>query len=147
MGNAIKVSPKYGLNPTIPVCFWCGKERGEIALMGRMGMRGSMRIWKPLDMRLSTLSRAMSVKRKWQRVLRLWRLRQLRMSIAPPQFAAEHILPEGMSWRIRMRLKDGLVTNPLPLVERLFLNPLFSRKCLCREMSVNGTITNLLCRC
>ena len=37
MGNAIKVSPKYGLNPTIPVCFWCGKERGEIALMGRMG--------------------------------------------------------------------------------------------------------------
>lgn len=33
----IKISPRYGLNPTIPVCFWCGEERGEIALMGRIG--------------------------------------------------------------------------------------------------------------
>lgn len=37
MSNGIKLSPKYGLNPTMPVCFWCGKERGEIALMGRIG--------------------------------------------------------------------------------------------------------------
>ena len=35
--NNIMVSPKYGLNPTIPVCFWCGEERQEIALMGRIG--------------------------------------------------------------------------------------------------------------
>lgn len=33
----IKISPKYGLNPTIPVCFWCGEERNEIALMGHIG--------------------------------------------------------------------------------------------------------------
>lgn len=37
MSNGIKLSPKYGVNPTIPVCFWCGKERGEIALMGHIG--------------------------------------------------------------------------------------------------------------
>lgn len=37
MSNEIKVSPRYGLNPTISICFWCGKERGEIALMGRIG--------------------------------------------------------------------------------------------------------------
>ena len=35
--NSIKLSPRYGVNPTIPVCFWCGKERGEIALMGHIG--------------------------------------------------------------------------------------------------------------
>lgn len=33
----IQLSPKYGVNPTIPVCFWCGEERGEIALLGRIG--------------------------------------------------------------------------------------------------------------
>ena len=36
MGKGIKISPKYGVNPTIPVCFWCGKQKNEIALMGRM---------------------------------------------------------------------------------------------------------------
>lgn len=35
--GGIKLSPKYGVNPTIPVCFWCGKEKNEIALMGRVG--------------------------------------------------------------------------------------------------------------
>lgn len=35
--NGIKLSPKYGVNPTIPVCFWCGKERNEVALMGLVG--------------------------------------------------------------------------------------------------------------
>lgn len=37
MSDGIKLSKKYGLNPTIPICFWCGKERGEIALMGHIG--------------------------------------------------------------------------------------------------------------
>ncbi len=39
MNNSIKLSPQYGLNPTIPVCFWCGKEKSEIALMGHIGDR------------------------------------------------------------------------------------------------------------
>ena len=34
---SIRLSPKYGLNPTMPVCFWCGQEKGEIALLGRLG--------------------------------------------------------------------------------------------------------------
>lgn len=37
MSNSIKFSPKYGVNPTISVCFWCGKEKNEIALCGRIG--------------------------------------------------------------------------------------------------------------
>lgn len=36
MSDSIKISPKYGVNPTIPVCFWCGKEKNEIALLGRI---------------------------------------------------------------------------------------------------------------
>lgn len=35
--DGIKISPKYGVNPTIPVCFWCGKEKNEVALMGHVG--------------------------------------------------------------------------------------------------------------
>ena len=37
MSNSIKLSPQYGVNPTIPICFWCGEERGEIAMLGRLG--------------------------------------------------------------------------------------------------------------
>ena len=35
--KGIRLSKKYGVNPTIPVCFWCGKEKNEIALMGHIG--------------------------------------------------------------------------------------------------------------
>lgn len=36
MSRNIILSPKYGVNPTIPVCFWCGEQKPEIALMGRV---------------------------------------------------------------------------------------------------------------
>jgi len=32
--KSIRVHPKYGVNPTIPVCVWCGKERNEVAMLG-----------------------------------------------------------------------------------------------------------------
>lgn len=32
----MRISEKHGLNPTIPVCFWCGKDKGEIVLLGRL---------------------------------------------------------------------------------------------------------------
>ena len=35
--STIRLSPKYGFNPTIPICFWCEKEKNEIALMGKIG--------------------------------------------------------------------------------------------------------------
>ena len=34
--SGIVLSPKYGLNPTLAVCFWCGNECGDIALTGRL---------------------------------------------------------------------------------------------------------------
>lgn len=37
MSKSIKVSPKHGLNPCMPVCFFCGKERNEIVLFGKIG--------------------------------------------------------------------------------------------------------------
>ena len=37
MGKNIPLSPKYGVNPTIPICFMCGKPKNEIALLGRIG--------------------------------------------------------------------------------------------------------------
>lgn len=36
MAKSIPLSPKHGLNPTIPVCAWCGEPKNEIALMGRI---------------------------------------------------------------------------------------------------------------
>lgn len=37
--DSIEVSPKYGVNPCIPICFWCGKQKNEVALLGRIRMR------------------------------------------------------------------------------------------------------------
>lgn len=39
MSNSIKLSPKHGLNPCIPVCFFCGQDKNEIALLGQIGDR------------------------------------------------------------------------------------------------------------
>lgn len=33
---SIRVSKKHGVNPVIPLCFWCGKEKEEIALLGML---------------------------------------------------------------------------------------------------------------
>ena len=35
----IKLSPKHGVNPTIPICAWCGEQKNEIALLGQIGDR------------------------------------------------------------------------------------------------------------
>ncbi len=32
--SGIILHKEHGLNPTMPVCAWCGKEKGEIALLG-----------------------------------------------------------------------------------------------------------------
>lgn len=34
MSKSIRLNPKYGLNPTMPQCFVCGEDKGEIALLG-----------------------------------------------------------------------------------------------------------------
>lgn len=34
MSGSIPLHPKHGLNPTMCTCFYCGKETGEIALLG-----------------------------------------------------------------------------------------------------------------
>jgi hypothetical protein len=34
MSGHIRLHREHGVNPTIPLCMWCGKERGEVALLG-----------------------------------------------------------------------------------------------------------------
>lgn len=41
MSDSIKLSPKHGLNPSIPACFWCGQSKNEIALMGKIDKEDS----------------------------------------------------------------------------------------------------------
>lgn len=44
----IKLSRKYGLNPTIPVCFWCGEERNEVAVLGEVKDRNGREVEMPM---------------------------------------------------------------------------------------------------
>ena len=37
--SSILLSPKHGVNPTIPCCFFCGKQKNEIVLTGRRSKR------------------------------------------------------------------------------------------------------------
>ena len=32
----IKISPKHGVNPTIPKCFFCGEDKNEVLLLGKL---------------------------------------------------------------------------------------------------------------
>jgi len=34
MSGSIRLHPQHGLNPTIPVCFICGKDKNEVVLLG-----------------------------------------------------------------------------------------------------------------
>lgn len=36
MNKPIRLSPKHGVNPCISVCFFCGKDKQEIALLGKI---------------------------------------------------------------------------------------------------------------
>lgn len=36
MSKPLLLSPKHGVNPTIPVCAWCGEPKNEIALLGKI---------------------------------------------------------------------------------------------------------------
>lgn len=33
---SVRLSPKHGVNPAIPMCFYCGEPKDEIILAGRM---------------------------------------------------------------------------------------------------------------
>jgi len=37
---SIRLSEKYGVNPSLGVCFWCGQDDGTVLLMGRMDRGG-----------------------------------------------------------------------------------------------------------
>ena len=34
MSGSIRLHSKYGVNPTISQCFWCGEDKNELALLG-----------------------------------------------------------------------------------------------------------------
>ena len=44
----VKMSRKYGLNPTIPICFWCGEKRNEVACVGVVKDENGQEIEMPM---------------------------------------------------------------------------------------------------
>lgn len=51
MSKSIKLSKKHGVNPTIPICFWCEKEKNEVALLGKLkgDIKAPRSMWIPGD--------------------------------------------------------------------------------------------------
>ena len=51
MSRGIKVSEKHGINPTIPICFWCGEDKNEIVLLEKLpgDVEAPMHMWIPGD--------------------------------------------------------------------------------------------------
>ena len=52
--SSIKLSPKYGVNPTMGRCMWCGEPTNEIAMLGRLkgdveAPKYSVLSYKPCD--------------------------------------------------------------------------------------------------
>ena len=41
MGGEIPVSQKHGVNPSIPICYFCREPKNEVALLGRL--RGNVK--------------------------------------------------------------------------------------------------------
>lgn len=37
MNRSIRLSKQYGVNPSISTCYWCGEEKNEIVLFGKIG--------------------------------------------------------------------------------------------------------------
>lgn len=48
MSDSIKLSRKHGLNPTIPICFWCGQEKNEVAILGKIDTPDAKDIEAPM---------------------------------------------------------------------------------------------------
>lgn len=48
--TSIRISPRHGLNPTIPVCFWCGRDKNEIVFMGYIRDKTGNDIAAPMHM-------------------------------------------------------------------------------------------------
>lgn len=47
MSKGIRISEKHGVNPTIPTCFFCGEDKNEVVLLGKLpgDKEAPMRMW------------------------------------------------------------------------------------------------------
>lgn len=79
--SSIKISPKHGVNPTIPLCFFCGKQKNEIALMGKM--KGDIEAPKNLVLDYEPCEHC---KEEWSKGVALIELSQV-----PPQKGMPHV--------------------------------------------------------
>lgn len=49
--TSITLSKKHGVNPTIPICFWCQNEKNEVAMLGKLpgDVEAPRSMWIPGD--------------------------------------------------------------------------------------------------
>jgi len=59
----LRLSEKHGVNPAIPLCFLCGKEKNVVLLAGRLPNDE-----EPREMLCGIMSLVMNVKHTWNGV-------------------------------------------------------------------------------
>ena len=106
MTDSIRLHHKHGLNPTLPVCFWCGKERGEIALLGA-AYKGEAPMRMVLDYEPCDTCR-----KGWEQGVVLFEARSPGDYDKPPEFTGRFVVvkPEAIP---RMFKPDDLVAHVL----------------------------------
>ena len=120
--KGIRISPKYGVNPTIPICFSCGEEKNEVALLGRIG-KGNEDIEAPHHMILD-YEPCEQCKKKMDTGITLIEITDVPNSENQPPIA-ENAYPTGNWWVVT---EDFIRNNiqPVELAEQVILH----RKCL-----------------
>lgn len=120
-GKSIRISPKYGVNPTIPICFFCGEPKNEVALLGRIG-KGTEDIEAPRHALLD-YEPCKECLKKMATGITLVEVSNTPSDNQPP--IAENAYPTGNWWVVT---EDFIRNNiqPVELAEQVILH----RKCL-----------------
>lgn len=101
MSKSIPLSKKYGVNPTIPICFWCGEEKNEIALLGKL--KGDAEAPKSTWI-LGDYEPCDECKSKWEKGIRIVEASHIPLTDKQPPYLQKDAYPTG---NIMVITEDG----------------------------------------
>lgn len=126
MSKNIPLSPKHGVNPIIPVCFWCGKEKNEIALLGKVGKED---VQAPMHMVLN-YDPCDECKENWEKGVALLEITERATDNRPPMTAQGglSVYPTGRYLIVRPEVWTEMTGVECKAGDKTFIDPdLFNR--------------------
>ena len=101
MSRGIRLSEKHGVNPTMGICAFCGKETGEIALLGKLkgdkeAPRHTVLSYEPCD----------ECKKQWAQGVAIIEVSRYPVTDGQPQIA-EGAYPTGRVAVVREEALNG----------------------------------------